>query len=591
MKLEPGHKSLSGIRNLITVSIAIFIAFSLLICPIATGNDGGGLIDKVSGKAETLIYFKEIKKGLRPFLKSDFYGKAEDLSLFEGPIRTDVSAPAISFLGDMEKSLGFSVTPKRILHLIGKDAVIYKTRAAGGRATVGIFEIGWLKRLLVKTVSNLKSSITEENIDGLLVFKTNAGSRKIYYTITASHFLFSDSPLALKAQHDTLTNVKGDTLKDNPDFIKGLAAMPTEYHVLIYRKITEPQPYETGLIKRGERLIGEVDYIFTSVTFTKEGAEVTLYAPLKSGYAESVFSGIGNVGKRPAPEIDSLPSETAGFIAFNSYDPEILYTNFLNNWFSGVFERVNYVSTLRKWKTEAGFDVEGGIINNLTGGALLAVTGIGYEGRMPYVKGFQCLGVKDGGGAVLSENLSSLFDYAFWDDGPSSLEYNGASLHYMGMLREKNTEWSGSNYIRTVEANPGFGIKENRLYLYRDISTIERILNAQILAGIDASSGKGLFSGDFLVNSGPFIDAQKDLPVGEHDLYIYLSGENTATTIEKYLINLNVHYRYFLYEDAEKRFVPLLELTRESFVSFYGGVNFEGDAVKGSFRLVAKDFD
>ena len=152
-------------------------------------------------------------------------------------------------------------------------------------------------------------------------------------------------------------------------------------------------------------------------------------------------------------------------------------------------------------------------------------------------------------------------------------------------------DWSGSKYIKTRVANPGFALNGNRLYFYRDISTIGRLLNAPVLNSINETGGKGLFDEDFLVKSGPYVDAQNDLPLGSYDLYAYLSGENLTNTVEKYIINLNAHYRYFLYEDAEKRFIPLLELTRQSFVSFYGGINFGEDAVEGKFRLVAKDLD
>ncbi|MBN1573138.1 MAG: hypothetical protein JW984_08080 [Deltaproteobacteria bacterium] len=590
MKTKSRRKSSREILCSITVSIAIFILCMLLTAPLAAGNETGGLIDKVSGKAETIIYFKDIKKGLRPFLRSGFYREAEDLSIFKGPIRTDVSAPAISTLGDVEKSLGLSITPGRIILLMGKDAAIYKTRTGGGKASVAVLEVGWLKRFLIKIVSSLKGSISRENIDGISAFSTNAGNKKVYYALTASHVIFSDSSLALKSQYDTLAG-GGDTIVNNPDFKRGISAVPAGYHVLIYHKITKPEPYETKLIKRGERLLGEVDTIFTSITFTKSGADVSLYAPLKSDETEKIIAGLGDVGKKPAPEIENLPSEAAGFVAFNSYDPTILYANFVKNWFSGVFEQVNYISILQKWKTEAGFDLEGGILSNITGGTLLAVTGIGYEGREPYVKVFSCLGIREGGEEAVSENLSNIFDYAFWDDGPSYFEYNRARLYYMGELREEEVDWSGSKYIKTSVANPGFGINQNRLYFYRDISTIERLLNAPVLNKINEAGGKKLFDEDFLVKSGAYLDAQKDLPLGNYDLYLYLSGENLTNTVEKYIINLNAHYRYFLYEDAEKRLIPLLELTRESFVSFYGGINFGQDAIEGKFRLVAKDLN
>jgi hypothetical protein len=575
---------------LVTVSIAILILCTLLTGPRASGGEPAGLIDKVSAKAETLVYFKDVKKGLSPFLKSSFYNDVEDLSIFKGPIRTDVSAPAISALGDVEKGLGISITPGRVICLIGRDAVIYKLRAGGGRASVAVVEVGWLKRFLIKAVSDHKGSISKENIDGISAYSTVAGERKVFYTLTASHVILSDSPLALKSQHDALAG-GGDTIGDDPGFKKGVSSVPDGYHVLIYHKITKPEAYETKLVKRGERLLADVETVFASITFTGSGADVSLYAPMKPGNTDKIIAGLGEVGKRPAPEIEYLPAVTAGFVAFNSYDPNILYANFIKNWFSGVYEQVNYVTILRKWKDEAGFDFEEGIVSNITGGTLLAATGIGYEGREPYVKVFSCFGVKEGGEEAVTENLANIFDYAFWDDGPTLLEYGGASLYYMGELWEEEVDWSGSKYIKTRVVNPGFGINKDRLYFYRDITTIGRLINAPVLDEINRAGGSGSLDGDFLVKSPPYVDAQGDLPLSDYDLYLYLSGENLTNTVEKYIINLNAHYRYFLYEDAEKRLIPLLELTRGSFVSLYGGINFGRDAIEGKFRLVAKDLD
>jgi len=61
--------------------------------------------------------------------------------------------------------------------------------------------------------------------------------------------------------------------------------------------------------------------------------------------------------------------------------------------------------------------------------------------------------------------------------------------------------------------------------------------------------------------------------------------------LENYLVNLSANYTYFLYQDSEKRLLPLLELTRRGFVSCSGGVNFAPDAIEGTFTLTTKDID
>ncbi len=100
-----------------------------------------------------------------------------------------------------------------------------------------------------------------------------------------------------------------------------------------------------------------------------------------------------------------------------------------------------------------------------------------------------------------------------------------------------------------------------------------------------------LFDRDFLTKSAAFIEAQKKIPADNYDLYGYVDGNNAVSLLEDYLVNLSANYTYFLYQDSEKRLLPLLELTRHAFVSCSGGINFSGDAIEGTVTLTAKDID
>ncbi len=159
----------------------------------------------------------------------------------------------------------------------------------------------------------------------------------------------------------------------------------------------------------------------------------------------------------------------------------------------------------------------------------------------------------------------------------------------MGQFREKSLDWNGTSYVASVKPNPGFALKDDRLFLFWDLSTMEQLNDLSVISSMTGAGG--LFDRDFLVKSPAFISAQKDMPKDAYDLYLYVDGNNAMSLIEGYLVNISANYKYFLYQDSEKRLVPLVELTRRSFVSCYGGVNFSGDAIQGGFKIRVKDLD
>ena len=152
-----------------------------------------------------------------------------------------------------------------------------------------------------------------------------------------------------------------------------------------------------------------------------------------------------------------MPGETAALIVFRAFDPGIVYTHFSKSWFGDVTERIAYISVLKTWKEKGGFDLEGGIINNLGRGATVALVGLGWEAEKPHLKMIASVGVKPGGEVALSENLSKFFAYSFFDAGPQVITLDNATLSYMGGFREKSINWNGSEYDVSVKANPGFG--------------------------------------------------------------------------------------------------------------------------------------
>ena len=577
------------VKTLISKSIlAVLFIISLLF---QLGCQGRGvpaeLYKIVPESADTVIIFNNLKEDLKPFVRSDFYKQARKLSIFDAEISSDISAPLLSALGDAEEALGFNITLKRLLFVMGNSAVLYTTDIDGEKATVLTIKTEWFKRFILGIVSRIKGGITREEVAGISMWTADAGDEKLYFENMSGYTVFSDSPHAIKAQLNILDEGASKTISENDDFTALLSNIDKDYHLLIYQKEISKDP---SLTHRALRLINGGNSLIASVTFRDGGADVSLYAPyLPDGGERAYFNGFAELGKledKTPPDVYLVPAETALLVTFNALDPIIFYDHFYQNWFYDVNERANYLSVLNKWKVEKGFDIEGGIIANLGGGALLTVTGPGYDGRRPYLKTMVAFGVNGGGEESLASNVSALMKYAMKYSGPETIAYSDAEIYYMGGFREKNIEWTGNTYLNTRLVNPGFALKDERLYLARDITTIMRIIDLETLRAMDGA--KDLVSRDFLVNSRAFIDSQKDLPIEDYDLYLFIDGEKMVSVVETYLVNLKAHYRYFLYEDSEKMIIPLLELSRESFVSLYGGLDFGVEAeggVKGTFHL------
>ena len=593
---------IKGQYPLINYRAIFFAIFLFLIVPLfivsqsseVCAKETKELYEIVPASAKSLVYFKDLEGGLKPLLKSDFYNDVKNMSLFEGPIKTDVSAPILSLLGDVEEALGMKMTIKRILYAIGKRAVFYETEASGRTAWVSVLETGWFKGLIIDILSQTNKSIVREEVLGFSPWVINVQGKKLYYKRLSEYIIVSNSPHALLSQWEVIAGTNTNTLSQDPDFIKYLTALKdksnNDSHIMLFHRMTEPKTGETGLLGRAERLMGGNESLFLGVIFTDLGADVYIYSPYapdNSGADLRALEGRKNLN------LKNIPGETAVLVAFSAFDPEVIYSIFYQNWFYDVGERIRYLSIVNKWKLSSGFDIEGGILKNLDGGAFFALTGLGYEGREPHLLTMASFGIKDNGEDKLISNLSSLSDYAFRDEGPNILNYGGAEIHYMGQFRESEIEWSGREYIRPIKANPGFALKGERLYLFRDASTMTRLIDIETLSVIEPKlKDQGdLFSSDFLLKTKAFSDSQTDLSADNYDLYLFVNGENSVSLLETYIVNLSAHYKYFLYRDAEKRFLPFLEHLRRSFVSFYGGINFEGEAIAGEFRLVVRDLD
>jgi hypothetical protein len=572
---------------LIGAAVCLTIGVS---APGAPAEAPSELYRLIPESADSFVYLRDLKQGLSPFLKSDYYDEVSDLSVFDSPLKTDVSAPLLARLGQFEKATGIRPTPRRLLWVVGKRAVFFTTTVSGAKASAGIFESGPIKRFIINVVSVFSGAVTKEDRGTYSVWVVTTGSKRIYYKTIPGYTVFSDSPDLFKTTWETVTGTNPATLAGNAAAMDLLSRLSPNYHILYYSTtVMKPDRAEKGLAARAARLLSGTDALALAVTFTPTGAEVALRAPYSAGEARSDLARLGTLPDKAAVDLGSIPGETAGLVVFRAFDPEIVYTHFSRTWFSDLTERVNYISVLKKWNEKGGFDLEGGIINNLGRGATAALVGLGWEGEKPHLQVIVSAGVRPGGEAALSENLSKLFTYSFFDTGPQVLSFDNAAISYMGQFREKSLDWNGSDYLVTVKANPGFAFWNGRLFLFWDFSTMERLIDVSALSSMSATGD--LFARDPLTKSAPFTEAQKKTPAGNYDLYVYVDGNNAVSLLEDYLVNLSANYTYFLYQDSEKRLLPLLELTRRSLVSYSGGINFSADALEGSFTLTTKDLD
>ncbi len=580
---------LSAIVCVVVIGAAVCLSFGVGISG-ARAEDSSELYRLIPENVDSFVCLRELKQGLSPFLKSDYYDEISDLSVFDVPFKSDASAPLLTRLGEFEKSTGIRPTPRRLLWVLGKRAVLFTTSASGAKASAGVFESGLFKRTVINLVSVFSRGVDKENWGTYSVWVVQMGTKRIYYKTMKGYTVFSDSPDLFKTTWEIATGKNPATLPGNTRIMGLLSRLSAGYHILYYSAtIMKPDPAEKGLAARTARLLSGTDALATSVTFTDTGADVAFLAPYSPGEATSDLARLGTLPDKAPVDLGSIPGGTAGLVVFRAFDPEILYTHFLKSWFGDAAEREAYMSVLQNWKEKGGFDLEGGIIGNLGRGATAALTGLGWEGEKPHLKMIVSAGIKPGGETALAENLSKLFSYSFFDAGPQVVELNGAAISYMGGLREKTQEWNGTSYVVSVKANPGFAFWGGKLLLFWDFSTIEQLIDDAALSSMEKAGG--VFDRDLLVKSAPFIEAQKKMPADNHDLYTYVDGNNAVSLLEDYLVNLSANYTYFLYQDSEKRLLPLLELTRRSFVSCSGGINFSGDAVEGAFTLTTKDLD
>jgi hypothetical protein len=577
------------------IALGVIVAVAMSITLVMNLGDARAeapdeLLGLVPENVESLIYLRDLKQGLSPFLGSDYYDEVSGLSVFDGPFKSDLSAPLLTKLGDFEKSTGIRPTPRRVLWMVGKRAIFFATSLPSGTASAWIIETGFFKRLVIGAASIFSGGVAKEDWGTYSVWVVTAGGKHIYYKSTKQYTVFSDSAELFKSQWEIVSGSGSAAITINPRFTGLLSRLPGQYHVLYYStSVMSPDPEKKGLRARLARLLKGTDAVAATITFTETGLDASVLAPYGSAEDAAGFMALGTLTDTPPIDLGQIPGETAGMIAFRAFEPGIVYTHFSKSWFGDVTERIAYISVLKTWKEKGGFDLEGGIINNLGRGATAALVGLGWEAQKPHLKVIASVGVKPGGEAALAENLSKFFAYSFFDAGPQVITLDNATLSYMGGFREKSINWNGSEYDVSVKANPGFGFWGGRLFLFWDFSAVQRLVDNAALSSM--KEAHDLFDRDFLIKSAAFIEAQKKISADNYDLYGYVDGNNAVSLLEDYLVNLSANYTYFLYQDSEKRLLPLLELTRHAFVSCSGGINFSGDAIEGTVTLTAKDLD
>ncbi len=400
---------------------AVVIAALSLGALSAVAGDAYELYQIIPENVDSFVYLRDLRAGLRPLLSSDYFDEVGDLSLFEGPIKSDLSAPMLSRLGTIEKMTGIRPTLKRFLWVIGARAVFYRTTLEGKEASAALLETGWFKGFLINLFSIFSSHVTKENWGSYSVWVVASTDKKIYYKNVKGYTIVSDSPDLFKSEWDIVTGQNPKNLSGNPAVMDRLSHLPKDYHILFYStKAMSPDDSEMGIVAHARRLLKGTDALLFSVTFSEAGADITLFAPYTGGEGKSLLAGLGSLSDKATIDLSAMPGETAALVAFRAFDPGILYTHFGKVWFTDIAQKVNYISILKKWKDKGGFDLEGGIINNLGRGALAALVGIGYEGEKPYLRTIASVGVAPGKEEALSTNIGKLYSYSFFRCGPVS---------------------------------------------------------------------------------------------------------------------------------------------------------------------------
>jgi len=580
MKMKKHH-----IRTLIPAAL-------LLVCMISasagvTGQTTGdlGLASFVPTNAESVIVVRDAKNALKPFFKSDFYRRAKDLSLFSGPVKSDVSVPILSMIGAIRDNIGPLASPKRALWLLGDEAVFYTGEVNGEETVVGMCTAPGLRGGLFELALKLMGNAAPVEVAGITPYAVTTTAVTMYIQRVGDYLIVSDSPWALRAQWEALSGAGGVTLAIDPVLAKTISGLPEGWDILYINTLSASATGDTGMAARLARLASPCEHVAATVEVTNTGLTVTVWGPYKS---ERTLLGIKTVVP-PTPDgmdFALLPAETTALCVVGEISPIEIYDYFYLNWFADVGERANFIAVLKKWEAEAGFSVRNGILTGLASPSYLTLTGIGYQGREPYPDVFLSCAAKPGAEDILTDQFNALFSYSVGRGTPLVVEYGDSTMHVAGDFTEEQIDWTGNYYLRSYPAAPGFAFRDGRVSFFRDLSAVFRLEDMAALSAIDNG---GAFADEFLTERPAFINARADLAPENYDIYLYIDGENAAVDAETYLVNLAEHYRYFLYKDAKDTMVPLLELVADGCESFYGGITLEGDGLRGEFRLSVSD--
>ncbi|MBN1882750.1 MAG: hypothetical protein JW885_11295 [Deltaproteobacteria bacterium] len=574
--------------KLFPTALALFCLLFVSAAGIGQTTNDLGLAGFVPANAESVVVVKNLDDALRPFFKSDFYRRAKKLSLFSGPMKTDVSVPLLSMIGAIRDGLGPLAKPERALWLLGDEAVFYTGIVNGDEAAVGVCTVSGMRGGLIELALKLVGNAAKTEVSGITPYVVTTETVTIYIQRVGDYLIVSDSPWALRNQWEALSGTGGETLAGDAALTETIAGLPDGWDILYITTLSSAVSGRDDMTARLARLASPCEHITAAVEITKTGLTVTVRGPYK---AERMFPGIKTIVPAAPGGMDYslFPADTTALCVVNNLSPIEIYDHFYLNWFSDVGERANFIAVLKKWEAEAGFSVRNGIIAKLASPSYLAFTGIGYQGREPYpdvVVSCARADVSGDGEDLLAEQLNALFSYSTGRGMPLVSRYGTSTVHVVGDFTEEEIEWTGNTYLRYHPASPGFAFRDDRVSFFRDTGAI---FSTEDMAVLSSLGDEGAFSGEFLAHRPAFSAATADLPPEAYDVYLYIDGENAAVDIETYLINLSEHYRYFLYRDAMETTVPLLELVKEGCEAFYGGIVLEGDGVRGEFRLTVSD--
>ena len=576
------------IRSTLPAALVLFCVLLATAVGVGQTTSDLGLAAFVPTNAESVVVVKDLDNALKPFFKSDFYRRAKKLSLFSGPIKTDVSVPMLSMIGAIRDGLGPLATPKRALWLLGDEAVFYTASVNGDEAAVGMCTASGMRGRLFELALKLVGNAELVDAAGITPYTVTTQTVTIYIQRVGDYLIVSDSPWALRAQWEALSGTGGAVLAIDTALAQTIAEFPEGWDILYINTLSSAVTGKKEMTARLSRLASSCSHIMAAVEVTKTGLTVTVRGPYET---ERILTGIKTVVPAAPGGMDysRFPAETTALCVVNDISPIEIYDHFYLNWFSDVGERANFISVLKKWETDGGFSLRNGIVAKLASPSYLALTGVGYQGREPYPDVVVSCAEASGSTEdedLLTEQLDALLSYSvLW--GPAmEYRYGTSTIHTAGEFTEEEIEWTGSAYLRYYPASPGFAFRNDRVLFFRGAGAAFR---TEDMAALSNLGGDGAFADEFLANRPAFSGALTALPPEQYDVYLYIDGENVAIDAETYLINLSEHYRYFLYRDAKDTMVPFLELVREGCEAFYGGITLEEDGVRGEFRLTVSD--